>query len=143
MTGSRRVSVNEEALPLLAGDFEPLIKLLTAAFLLCSSSIARLLLLRRNKKTPPAIAAIITIPTTTPAAMAALLGPPPEDLLLPDADEFGDAVVVTVSPPRVMTEGDADVVGELVGLLVDAGVPFELEEIAPGTFFASPSSQTV
>lgn len=143
------MSVNEEAPPLLAGDLEPLIKLLTAAFLLCSSSIARLFLLRRNKKTPPAIAAIITIPTTTPAAMAALLEPPPpEDLLPPaDADDDGGNVTRTVSPSRVTTEGDEDVVGVDLGVLLAEGVDDEPEPLpeptALGTSSEMPSSQTV
>jgi hypothetical protein len=117
MTGSRRVSLNDEAPPLLVARFPPLaIKLLTAAFLRYSSSTCRLFWLRTNINTPPAMAAIATIPTTTPAAMAALFGPPPLLVGLADGDAVLlialPAVTTTVWPPTVTTEGGAVVVGE-------------------------------
>lgn len=131
MTGSRRVSVNEEP-PLLPGGLPPAMKLLTAAFLLYSSSTSRLLLFRMKRYTPPEIAATATIPTTTPAAMPALLGPVALD---PVDDALGEPVAVTtmVCPPTVTTDG--------LALVVDEGT--EAEELvdavsAMGTLLVRP-----
>lgn len=106
--------MNEEAPPLLVGGLPPLMKLLTAAFLLYSSSTSRLRLFLTKIYPPPAIAAIATMPITTPAAMPALLGPEEDDEL--DAVEepvaWLLAVTTTVCPPTVTTDGEADAVVE-------------------------------
>jgi len=108
--------VNAESPPLLVGGLPPPMKLLTAAFLLYSSSTSRLFLFRMNRKIPPAIALRATIPTTTPAAMPALLGPPLDDaglaeaLAEPELAGSGFAVIITVEPASVTTDGFEDVV---------------------------------
>lgn len=143
--GSNRVSLNDEAPPLLLGGFPPpAMKLLTAALRLYSSSTSRLFLLRMNKNAPPAIAAIATIPTTTPAAMPALLGLP--ELLAAmavvevaaealDVAETGPAVTTTVSPGRVTNDGVADLVDD--GVVDPAEEELELEE-SVSTFATRP-----
>jgi len=57
------------------------------------------------------MAAIATTPTTTPAAMPALLGPGEDpELLLPEPVGVLEAVTMTVWPPIVTTDGDADAI---------------------------------
>ena len=114
--GSSRVS-NEDP-PALLGVLPPLTKLLTAAFLRYSSSTARRFRWRTKTKIPPAAAAITTIPTTTPATIAALLGVEPLLDELPEECAAG-AVTTTVCPPIVTTDGDADVVAEVPGALLE------------------------
>lgn len=129
---SRRVSVNDEAPPLLFGGLPPpLMKLLTAAFLLYSSSTSRLFLLRTNKKIPPAIAAMATMPTTTPAAMPALLGDPLDFAEAEDEDSTEEPAVTTmVDPGWVTTDGAADLVEEGVDA-VELSAAVETELLKP------------
>lgn len=130
--GSRRVSVNEDAPPLLVGGLPAPMKLLTAAFLRCSSSIARLFLYLINKNKPPISAAAATTPTTAPAAMAALFVPPDLAAPEPEVELEGPAVTMTVSPPTVTTDGFADVVDEGVDVaLVDVADPDPDDTSAP------------
>jgi len=119
--GSRRISLNDEVPPLLLGGLPPLIKLLTAAFLLYSSSTARLRLFLMNRYRPPAIAAMATIPMTTPAAIPALFGPEDDDFCEAPVAELL-AVTTTVCPPIVTTDGEA--------VLVDVGFAVALAAAA-------------
>lgn len=129
--GSRRISANEEAPPLLFGGFPPPIKLLTAAFLLYSSSTSRLRLFLMNTQTPPAMAARATIPITTPAAMPALLGPE-EDLADAVEEPVGllDAVTTTVWPPIVTTDGALEVVAVAFPVALDAGADVDEDPVS-------------
>lgn len=146
--GSRRMSLNEEAPPLLLGGLPPWMKLLTAALRLYSSSTSRLFLFLTNMNAPPAMAAIATMPITTPAAIPALFGPE-EDL---DSDSDAEvpvdellAVTTTVCPPIVTTDGVAVLVAVdfPVALAVAADDVSDAEASAFVTSYVKPVSQTL
>jgi hypothetical protein len=124
--------VNDESPALLVGGLPPpVMKLLTAAFLLYSSSTSRLFLFRMNKNSPPAITAMATMLTTTPTAMAALLGPLFDDSGVAEAVEDpevpGAAVTTVVVPGAVITDGFVAVVSDAV-VDVEDGADDEVDE---------------
>lgn len=138
-TGSSRVSVNEDAPPLLPGAFPPLMNWLTAACLLYSSSISCFFLLRRNIHRPPAMAATAINPTTTPTAMPTVLGPdflvPELEVPLPVVVAPGFAVTTIVEGGRVVFDvAGAEVVEEgWVGTSDAAAVALLTLDVKPVT----------
>lgn len=145
--GSRRVSLNEEAPPLLVGGLPPWIKLLTAAFRRYSSSTSRLFLFLMKRNIPPAIAAIATMPITTPAAIPALLGPEEDEIFSAEEVPVEEllAVTTTVCPPTVTTDGLAVLVAVdfPVALAVVADDVSDAEASALVTSYVKPVSQTL